>query len=188
MIEQNLYMEIDFKSTLKNGTILTISQAIPEDARNIIDFLNNIAGESDNLTFGAGEFAIPLDQEKKFLSDSQKSKNSIMIIGKIDHRLVSISNISSSSKQRLEHAGDIGLSVSKEYWHLGVGTAMMQYLIDWAKGRKIIRKLNLSVRTSNQHAIELYKRAGFVEEGMKTRTMFINGKFCDTLEMGMEID
>jgi RimJ/RimL family protein N-acetyltransferase len=173
---------------LKNSKFLSISRAHPDDASIVIDFVNQIAGETDNLTFGGGEFHLSVDQEKQYFLDLQKSKNSIFIIGKIDSQIVSVADLSSSPIARLEHAGVIGLSVMKDYWHIGVGTAMLQYLISWAEQSKIIRKINLGVRTSNLRAITLYRRMGFIEEGIKTRSMYINQKFCDTLKMGLNID
>jgi len=173
---------------LKNGKFLSISRAHPDDASSVIAFVNQIAGETNNLTFGRGEFHLSVEQEKQYFSDLLTSKNSIFIIGKIDSQIVSVSNVSSSSKARLEHSGDLGLSVLKPFWHIGVGTAMMLYLIDWAKKSRIIRKINLSVRTSNLRAVALYRRLGFIEEGIKTRTMYINENFCDTIEMGLIID
>ncbi len=41
---------------LKNGKSLSMTQATPEDAAAVIEFVNAIAGESDSLTFGKGVF------------------------------------------------------------------------------------------------------------------------------------
>jgi len=106
----------------------------------------------------------------------------------VHNHVVSVANLSAPSKKRLQHAGNIGLSVKKHFWHLGIGRAMMDYLIIWAKQTKIIRKINLSVRITNIHGIKLYKKLGFKEEGITTRCMYINNEFCDTMEMGLEID
>lgn len=181
-------MESENKYILKSGQTLCISKAHPDDAQAMIAFLNQIAGESDNLTFGENEFHMTVEKEQDYLSNLQKLDNSIMILGKIKNQIVSVANLSAPSKSRLQHAGEIGISVKKSSWNIGVGTAMMKFLIRWAKQTQIIRKINLSVRTDNQHAIELYQRIGFVKEGIYTRAMQINGKFCDTMEMGLEID
>ncbi len=189
MVHQiNTTMDLETEVWIKNGKRLQISRTVPEDAAAVIEFVNQIAGESDNLTFGKGEFLKTIEQEKQYFSDLQKSKNSVFIVGKVENQVVSVADLSAPEKKRLQHAGDIGISVLKEFWHLGIGTAMMHYLIAWATHTKIIRKIDLSVRISNPHAIALYKNLGFKEEGIKTRCMFIQDEFCDTLEMGLEID
>ncbi|UYP45813.1 hypothetical protein NEF87_002098 [Candidatus Lokiarchaeum ossiferum] len=181
-------MNLQKEYKMRNGQVLQISKANPDDAIRVIKYLNQVGGESDNLTFGENEFSKTVEQEQEFLSDLQKSNNSILILGIIDNRLISVANLSASSKSRLNHLGEIGISVRKSAWNIGVGNAIMEYLIAWAKANQIIRKINLSVRTDNQHAIELYQRFGFVKEGLMTRAMQINGQFYDTLEMGLEID
>jgi RimJ/RimL family protein N-acetyltransferase len=65
---------------------------------------------------------------------------------------------------------------------------MMEYLIDWGKDSKVIRKFNLRVRDDNTRAIKLYKKLGFIEEGITTREFYINGKFFDFVRMGLCID
>ena len=44
--------------TLKNNLWLTLGRAEPRDAEQVLDFLNQVAGESENITFGAGEFGL----------------------------------------------------------------------------------------------------------------------------------
>ena len=76
----------------------------------------------------------------------------------------------------------------KEYWGNGIGEELIRFMIDWSKSSGVIRKINLRTRSDNTRGINLYKKAGFVEEGIITRDMQINGKFYDSLSMGMFID
>ncbi len=61
-------------------------------------------------------------------------------------------------------------------------------MINWAKEIRLIRKINLKVRSDNQATIDLYQRFNFLFEGTITREFFINGKFYDSILMGIEID
>jgi len=83
---------------------------------------------------------------------------------------------------------DLGITVKKLYWRRGIGREMMKYLTDWAKQTGIIRKINLSVRNDNVGAINLYKQFGFIEEGTSSWQLLINGKFYDTVIMGLKIE
>lgn len=175
--------------TLKNGkTKLIIRSAVPADAADIIDYLNHVAGESDNITFGPGDFGKNLEQEKSFLTSIQDSKNQIMVLGIIEGQVISVANLSGGNRPRTEHFVTLGITVAKKLWRQGVGKSVMEYLIDWAKKTDIIRKINLSVRSDNLGAINLYKSFGFEQEGLITREMCIDGVFVDTIEMGKKID
>jgi RimJ/RimL family protein N-acetyltransferase len=79
------------------------------------------------------------------------------------------------------------MSVRKQVWGLGIGSLMLDTLIDWARHTQIVKKINLRARTDNQRAIELYKRKGFVIEGTIRREIFLNGKYFDHHWMGLEL-
>ncbi len=174
--------------TLKNGEILNIRRPSAEDSSEIIEYINKIAGESENLTFGPGEFKNTPEEEKRFIESINESDNSLMLVGIINGKIVSILNFNSSKKNRVKHVGEFGISVRKDFWNIGVGKEMMNYLIDWAKNTKIIKKINLMVRKDNLSAISLYKKFGFEIEGTNSRYFKIRGKYYDLLYMGLKID
>jgi len=78
--------------------------------------------------------------------------------------------------------------VLRKYWGLGIGTNLVETLIEWAKSSGIIKKINLRVRTDNTRAIRTYKRLGFAQEGVITREFFVYGQFYDAFFMGFKID
>lgn len=82
----------------------------------------------------------------------------------------------------------MGITVRKPYWGLGIGKLLLKYLIDWAKGTGIIRKINLRVRSDNEKAIKLYEKYNFKKEGTLLRDFCINEKFYDSICMGLLID
>jgi RimJ/RimL family protein N-acetyltransferase len=79
------------------------------------------------------------------------------------------------------------MSVRKEYWGLGIGSLMLDTLIDWARATQIVTKVNLRVRTDNQRAIQLYRNKGFVIEGTIRREIRLNDQYFDTYWMGLEL-
>lgn len=176
------------KVELKNGKILTVREGIKEDAKDLISFVNNVAGESDYLTFGEGEFNITVENEEKILEDYEKEKNKIFIIAEIDGEVVSMLNYTAGKRERVKHTGEFGISVKKDYWGLGIGKLMMENMIEWAKNTGIIRKINLRVRSDNERGIGLYTSLGFKKQGLITRDMIIDGHFYDSISMGLEID
>lgn len=62
------------------------------------------------------------------------------------------------------HIGNI--AVLKEHRGKGIGKALLKFLLNLSKKRKI-GKITLEVRAQNTVAINLYKSMGFVEEGIR---------------------
>ena len=154
----------------------------------MVEYVDAVASESDYLAYGPGDLDLTVEREREIVENYAKSENMIFLVGYIGDELVSIANFASSKRSRLRHRGELGMSVRKKYWRHGIGQAMLQALIDWAKGTGIIRKIDLEVISSNVPAIRLYEKLGFVKEGTIRRALFINGQFVDTHIMGLLID
>ena len=91
--------------------------------------------------------------------------------------IVSVANLSASSRLRMKHFATVGISVLKDYWHQGIGSHMMELLSDYAKQNDVLEVLRLDVRTDNKHAIHLYEKFGFEKYGVFKEEMKINGQF-----------
>jgi len=66
----------------------------------------------------------------------------------------------------LDEAHITNIAVHPEYRGFGIGTMLMESLISICKIENVIG-ITLEVRVSNQRAINLYKKFGFVEEGIR---------------------
>jgi ribosomal protein S18 acetylase RimI-like enzyme len=78
--------------------------------------------------------------------------------------------------------GFIGIAIKKGFRSVGIGTEMMRALEEYA--RKIgLKVLALSVFANNQHAINLYKKMGFVETGRIPKRFFKDGTYIDEIIM-----
>ncbi len=174
--------------TLSDGQILQIRETRKEDAAEVIKYLGIISYESDFLTFAPGELNVSLAEEEVVIEECSKAQNKVMLIALVEEKVVACLNFTGHQNSRVAHTGEFGVSVRKDYWNKGIGTAMVEELIQWAHSSKVVRKINLRVRSDNQKAICLYKKLGFVEEGVTTREFLIDGQFFDVLRMGICID
>lgn len=173
---------------LKTGGILHIREAKKSDAPHLLKWVNQVAGETDFLTFGEGEFKKTKREEEKIIESHHRAKNQIFLIAELEGEIVSVLNVNANNKTRLRHICDFGVSVKKCHWRKGIGTLMIREMLDWAKKSKIIRKINLNVQANNKSAIQLYKKLGFKEEGRIRRDAFIKDKFYDAYVMGKLVD
>ncbi|MDN3956046.1 GNAT family N-acetyltransferase [Sporolactobacillus laevolacticus] len=168
---------------------MIIRKARKTDAAAMINFLHQIAGESDYLTFGsADELHLTVEKEEKLFEDYFNRDNGLNLIAEYDGQIAGNLNFSGGTKKRTAHTGEFGISVRKDFWGLGIGKALIARLIEWSKESGVIRKINLRVRSDNARAIHLYKSFGFKEEGVITRDFLIDDVFYDSIQMGLFIN
>lgn len=83
--------------------------------------------------------------------------------------------------------GEVAMMVAAGWRGRGVGTALLVAAIDWARQRGL-HKLSLSVFPSNERALALYRKLGFVEEGRRVKHMRrTSGELWDLVEMGLHL-
>jgi RimJ/RimL family protein N-acetyltransferase len=174
--------------TLKNDLQLILRRAEPNDAERLLAYINQMAGESENVTFGPGEFELSVEEESAFLQQAAASPTSLYLIAEVAGEIAGTLTFSTGKRPRLRHAGEFGMSVLRKYWNLGIGSCMLAYLIEWARQSGTICKINLRVRVDNLPAIHLYKKFGFVQEGRNTREFYLHGQFVDAYLMGLQLD
>ena len=84
------------------------------------------------------------------------------------------------------HIGYLGMGVLQAYRSKGIGRRLVEATI--AKAREFgLEKIELSVYSSNDAAIALYRNLGFVDEGRKKRGRLVDGIYDDVLLMALEL-
>lgn len=172
---------------LKTGQQVLIREARVSDAQALLDFFHKVNQESKNLLRENDEFKMTVEDEEKFIQSAIGSKNNCHLLLFLEDELICSAGFHGSGLKRIKHRVSLGISVLKEHNNKGVGHAMMEALIAFAKeyGKK---KMELEVRSDNYGAIHLYKKFGFEIEGVKKQGFFVDGKFVDLVEMGLMID
>ena len=173
---------------LRHGQRATIRAAASEDAVALLAYLDAVAGETDFLSMGQGELDWTEEKERQFIEDHRQADNKLLILAEIEGQIAGVLGYTGDDRRRLRHAGEFGLTVTRTHWGLGLGTALIRIMIEWAKASRIVRKINMRVRTDNERALDLYKRFGFVKEGVITRQFAVAGTFYDAYLMGLDID
>lgn len=66
----------------------------------------------------------------------------------------------------------------------GVGTALLEALLRWATANPLVEKVCLEAFATNARGIRLYKKLGFVEEGLRHKDIRRGpGHYVDTVAM-----
>jgi len=172
---------------LKDGQQLILRRPIIEDAERMIKYLNIIGGESENLLFGKDEFHLTIEQEVEHIKSISNDANTLMILGIIENDIVSVAQINTSNRKRIAHNSEVSISVKKVYWQNGIGSAVMEEIIRFAKEHSTIKNVSLGVKASNKNAITLYEKYNFKRVGVHKDYFNINGIYDDEILMELYI-
>jgi L-phenylalanine/L-methionine N-acetyltransferase len=106
------------------------------------------------------------------------------LVACVDDEVVGQSGLHTLPNQpRRRHVGQLGMAVRDDWQGKGVGTALMQALVDLADNWLNLLRLELEVYTDNEPAVRLYTKFGFKIEGTAVRHAFRDGRYVDSYLM-----
>ncbi len=100
-----------------------------------------------------------------------------------DGTVIGCAGLTVCSNPRMRHVGAVGLFVHADYQGRGVGTTLMETLLDLADHWLMLVRVELEVFADNERAIRLYEKLGFEKEGLLRMTTVRNGRYVDEYKM-----
>ena len=168
---------------------LLIREAEPGDAVELVTFLNRVSLETDFTSLDRDGILLTSEEMEIFLNKQASSDNQITLLAFLNGKIAGIVNITADQRKRVRHIGDLFIVIGKKYWNNGLGSFLLEEVVEWAQASGILRRLQLTVQTRNQVAVHLYQKHGFVIEGRQERGAYIEeGDFIDVYLMGRLID
>ncbi|KAF9468574.1 acyl-CoA N-acyltransferase [Collybia nuda] len=79
----------------------------------------------------------------------------------------------------------LGIGILPGAWNKGYGTEATRFLVDYAFRSLGVHRVSLNVIESNIGAVALYKKIGFIEEGRRRKSIWLNGTWQDSIYMGL---
>lgn len=170
----------------RDSQSFTIRSATPDDAAALLDFLRTAAARTEHIASQPDEFPATVEQERTILAERAADPAALYLVALAGGVVVGCMGFSHAPKRRLAHTGELGLIVGEAWRGRGVGRALMNVLIEWARGSATIEKLCLSVFSTNVVGIALYESLGFEREGQRRRQVrFAPGRYADEIMMGL---
>jgi len=168
---------------------LIIREAKLDDAEQLIAHITAIANEPDSqILLWPGELQLTLEDERKWISANLAAENSTLLVAKAEGQIVGVLSCKGGEQKGKRHTTTLGISIHKDWRNQGVGCALIERAIAWAKGTGVIKRIQLEVTAGNASGIHLYEKLGFEKEGLRRRGMFKYGEFLDTWMMALLVD
>lgn len=168
---------------LQNGTMLTIREAQPQDAVELLAFSSVIGAETDFLTTGANGWQTSVEEEAERLAATLIAPDQGLFLGLIDGEIIALFSVTPlSDTPRTRQNAVFGVALKKSCWHLGIGSIALVLAIDRARDWGY-HKLCLATHAENARALALYRRFGFEECGRRREHILIKGDYYDEILM-----
>ena len=161
-------------------------EATGADAEALLLHLNTVGGETDNLSYGRDTFLISAEKEAKFIDRFSKSKTDVMYVAECGGKIVGNAIVERNRVARYSHRAEISITVLRDFWGQGIGSRLVQMMIDFAKETGI-EILYLEARSDNARALSLYKKFGFKNIGAYEKFFKIDGEYFDATLMTLNL-
>ncbi len=166
---------------LRDGRRALIRRAKPRDAEALIAHVNAIGAEG--IYIMAEKLTLNPKEERAILRKAD-GESGVFIVAVVDGEIVGSADSSRGQWLKDRHVASLGIALQKDARGIGLGMAMMQTVITWARSVGI-RKLTLGVFATNKPALALYRRLGFKQEGRMKGQVILRGKPVDEVHMAL---
>jgi len=164
---------------------LRIRPAVPEDAEALVAYMDRLTNEPhNNVSRDPGQGLVTVEEQRAYLA--RVNTHGILVVTTIGDAVVGTAQWNRISHPTNRYTASLGISVDAAWRRRGIATALMHYMLDWARQQALVR-MELRVFTRNTAAIELYRKFGFIEEGRHPYASCKQGIWVDELTMALVI-
>lgn len=153
-----------------------------EDLKRIHDLYSNV----DLVLLGTNAWnPVPLAALEKDFDQHVEDKDKADFVIEVDGKVIGKIYLHGWKNRR---AGSVELGIGiydPEYVGKGYGRDAINVLLDWCFRIQNYHRVLLHTSATNERAIRAYRACGFVEEGRMREDDYVNGRFVDTLIMGI---
>lgn len=161
---------------------MNIRNLKPNDAEAFLSLMLRLDNESEFMMYESGERKTNVGEMRARIEGLDSSSG--VIFGAFEgDDIVGFISLDRGFANRIKHIGYLVIGVLEVASGRGIGTKLLQRIDRWAEENDIY-KLELTVMAHNDKAHSLYIRSGYNDEGIKKKSIRLNGKFYDEYYMG----
>ena len=158
-----------------------IRGAEPTDAAGLVALARAVSREPEGWLLSSEEWRSPA-AERRYLRAVRRSPHAAVFVAEAPEGLVGRLSVARDPHPASFHVADLGLMVAASHRRRGIGRALLQRAVDWARDNAVA-KLELHVFPDNEPAIALYESFGFLREGYRRNHYRRDGEYVDAVLM-----
>jgi putative acetyltransferase len=171
------------KHKTKLGNEIVIREADTSDSKNMIDCIKSYL-KSCFIPLTTEEFNPTIEEQEKWISKFIEGKNDLLLVAEYNGQIIGNIDLTIHQRKMLSHTGFVGMGIHVDWQNQGIGSILMDKVIEWSESRNDLEILWLQVFGNNEKGISIYKKKGFVEDGrQKDFIKNINGEYIDNVIM-----
>ena len=168
---------------LKNGKPCLLRQAEESDAEMLVEYLKTTSGETPYMLREPEEVRISVEEEVDFIRRNREDPRALHLLAFVDGVFAGSCSFNGAERNRTRHRCTVGISLYRAFWGLGVGTALLEDILNTA-GTVGYEQAELDVVSTNAPAVALYQKLGFETTGTIPRAFkYKDGTYADFLFM-----
>lgn len=175
------------KVTLKNNKKVLLRQATSNDANALLLLIKNYLDTSEYIPISSGDFNKTEEENKEWINKLNTASNSLMLVAEHNGELIGNLDLTGHHRKTLMHTAELGMGMLVEWRNTGLGTALLNSAIQWAKSNNTLEIITLQVYTENTAGINLYKNLGFKEVGIVPNLIKDNDRYYDNMSMWLGV-
>ena len=165
----------------------TVRPATPDDAQSLTRLAEQVSAEPEAWLISADGEWRSVGDERRYLKAVRRFPHAAVFVAeRADGAIVGRLSVARDTHPASSHVADLGLMVAKDARRQGVGRALLEAAVEWARAAGV-RKLELHVFPWNEPAIALYERFGFEREGFRKGHYHRAGEDVDAILMAYAI-
>lgn len=170
-------------------TPFVVRTARPDDCAEAIALLRAATEErSDFSLLTRSEFAEEEETLRELLILTLKEEGSLWIVAEQNQEVIGSLDIVGGATMRTRHVGHFRIVVRRDRRYLGVGTALLETMLMWARDHPFLEKVRGTLFASNTRAISFFARFGFENEGTLRREYLVApGRYADALLLAKRV-
>ncbi len=160
---------------------MKIRSATIKDTDAIYDGECAVASKLGLLNAAPGE--IPRSAFFEKIQTLAENPRGIYVVAELEEQIVGHLHLTPMPLAANSHICTLNIVVHNNWQERGVGRALLEHAILWAKGAAGVEKIELMVRSTNARAISLYRSVGFKEEGQIQNRVKLDERYIDDIAM-----
>lgn len=139
--------------------VVDVRPAEVTDAAQLLALLAQLGRESNTFTVDDGIEELSETDEAEQIERISGTTTNVIFVAVLGDRLIGVSTVQASTDFSAAQ-GEVGVAVLKEFWGMGLGTALVEEILDWARNYSSLERLILTVQLRNTRAAKLYQHLG----------------------------